>query len=159
MNSLKSIFTFKKSDIIFWLLFGAIAYYMVFGFTFYNPFSTSKGIAFENITFSQALEKAKQEDKIIFIDAYTTWCGPCKMMKKTVFPVGALGKFYNKNFINLAIDMEKNEGPTLAQMFDVRAYPTLIFINQNGQVVLHEEGYKSAGRLIEMGEEVLNKTR
>ena len=64
------------------------------------------GIDFFHGTWEEALEKAKKEDKLIFVDAYTTWCGPCKRMSKQVFPQDAVGEFYNKNFVSMKIDME-----------------------------------------------------
>ena len=55
-------------------------------------------INFIDNDFDKALTKAKDQEKIIFIDAYTTWCGPCKMMDREVFTDSAIGDFYNENF-------------------------------------------------------------
>ena len=60
-----------------------------------------EGIVFEHVDFKQAKELAKAQNKLIFIDAYTTWCGPCKLMAKTVFTEKEVGDFYNSNFINI----------------------------------------------------------
>ena len=35
---------------------------------------------FQDISFSEALKKAKEENKMVFVDCYTSWCGPCKYM-------------------------------------------------------------------------------
>ena len=48
---------------------------------------------------------------MIFLDAYASWCGPCKMLQKNVFTKKAVGDFYNSKFINVKMDMEKGEGP------------------------------------------------
>ena len=53
----------------------------------------AEGIEFFEGTFKEALDKAKLEGKIVFVDAYTTWCGPCKRMSKNVFPKKEVGDF------------------------------------------------------------------
>ena len=88
-----------------------------------------EGIKFEHTTWQEIITKAKNENKLIFIDAYTTWCGPCKMMAKKVFTDVEVGKFFNQNFINVKLDMEKEPGLSLKSKLNVTAYPTLIFID------------------------------
>src|SRR5690554_8230078 len=87
------------------------------------------GINFETLSFDEAIQKAKKEKKLIFLDAYAVWCGPCKTKDRTTFKSEEVGKVFNKNFINIKIDMEKGEGPALARRFQVRAYPTMIWMN------------------------------
>lgn len=91
----------------------------------------------ENPTWTSVLEKAKKENKIIFLDAYATWCGPCKQMDAETYTNQAVADFYNANFINVKYDMEKGEGEMLADRYYVTAYPNLIFINPDG-VMLHK---------------------
>lgn len=43
------------------------------------------GITFQNLSFSEALKKAGMENKLLFVDCFTTWCGPCRMLSKHVF--------------------------------------------------------------------------
>lgn len=92
------------------------------------------GINFETLSFDEAIQKAKKEKKLIFLDAYAVWCGPCKMMDRTTFKSEEVGKVFNKNFINIKIDMEKGEGPNIARRYQVRAYPTMMLINAEGKV-------------------------
>ena len=87
------------------------------------------GIDFFQGTWEEALEKAKKEDKLIFVDAYTTWCGPCKRMSKQVFTQNEVGEFYNKNFISMKIDMEKTPGRKFQRKYPVSAFPTLYYID------------------------------
>lgn len=110
------------------------------------------GIQFEKGAWEEILAKAKAEDKVIFMDAYTTWCGPCKMMSKNVFTQKNVGDYFNKNFINVKMDMERGEGPALASKFRVMAYPTLLFINSKGDEVHRAVGFHAEAPLLELGE-------
>lgn len=98
-----------------------------------NKSETSQGIHFQNITFEQALEKAKAENKPIFLDAYAVWCGPCKYMANTVFTKPEAGDWFNPRFINVKFDMEAGEGIELAQKFKVTAYPTFLILDSNAR--------------------------
>ncbi len=114
-----------------------------------------EGIQFFHGTWKQALAKAKAENKMIFLDAYTTWCGPCKWMQTKSFPNKQLGEFYNSNFINVKMDMESGEGPRLLDRYPVEGYPTLFFIDFEGEVVIKEGGAKTPEQLIAMGKEAI----
>lgn len=95
-------------------------------------FAQSGGVKWEEGTFSQALEKAKKTSKPIFLDCYTSWCGPCKHMANNVFTLPQAGEFFNSGFINIKIDMEKGEGIQLKEKFEVKAFPTFIIFDSNG---------------------------
>ncbi len=99
------------------------------------------GMEFVEKPFEELLAQAKAEDKVIFIDAYTTWCGPCKMMAAKVFPLPEVGEVYNERFINAKFDMEKGEGPALAKRYNVAAYPTYLFVDGDGDIVHKGLGY------------------
>lgn len=99
------------------------------------------GMTFVEKPFEELLAQAKAEDKVIFIDAYTTWCGPCKMMSAKVFPQAEVGAVYNERFINAKFDMEKGEGPGLARRYSVMAYPTYLFVDGDGEIVHKGLGY------------------
>lgn len=116
-----------------------------------------EGINFNHGTWEEVLAQAKKEHKIIFVDAYTTWCGPCKRMAKDVFPNKEVGEFFNKYFINYKMDMEKGEGPKFARKYQVNSYPTLLFIDFDGEVVNIGKGARPADQFITLGKETLNK--
>ncbi len=117
----------------------------------------AQGIDFFHGDWEEALEKAKNEEKIIFVDAYTTWCGPCKRMAKSVFPDPGVGEFYNEHFVSMKINMESSEGTAFMAKYPVTAYPTLYFIDGNGKVVLHTKGARKADQFIELGRSALAK--
>jgi thiol-disulfide isomerase/thioredoxin len=117
---------------------------------------TEGGINFIHEKFSEALQKAKSSNKTLFIDAYTTWCGPCKMMSKNVFPDKTVADFYNNQFVNLKLDMENGEGPDVAARYGVVAYPTLLFLDGNGQLIHKALGFQDVKEFIEVGKTALN---
>lgn len=96
----------------------------------------NEGVVFlENKTFAEALETAKASGKKLFLDCYTTWCGPCKMMTSKIFPQKEAGDYFNAEFVNIKIDMEKGEGIELAKRFKIKAYPTFIMFDNNGKEI------------------------
>jgi thiol:disulfide interchange protein len=107
------------------------------------------GIQFFTGTWDEALEKAKEENKLIFLDAYASWCGPCKRMSKSVFTDEKVGEFFNANFINFKMDMEKGVGPMLSKKFGLKSYPTLYFIGADEEFTTSVVGYHSAESLLE----------
>ncbi len=96
-----------------------------------------QGMQFEpaGTTLEQASVKAKAENKLIFLDCYTTWCGPCKVMARKVFPQEKVGAYMNPKFINLQIDMEGEYGAPLAKKLQISAYPTFVIFNADAQEI------------------------
>jgi thioredoxin-related protein len=117
---------------------------------------TGAGIQFETNGWEQALAEAKKQHKLIFVDAYTSWCGPCKLLKETTFKEQSVGEFFNKNFINIAIDMEKGIGVELAKKYQVDAYPTLLITDADGNIITYTKGYIKAEQLIKFGKHGLS---
>ncbi|MBJ6367282.1 thioredoxin family protein [Snuella sedimenti] len=82
----------------------------------------------------KVLKMAKKQNKPIFVDAYTTWCGPCKMMDRDVFTNKEVADFFNESFINVKMDMEKGEGNQLKLDWEIKAFPTLLYFNTDGEI-------------------------
>ena len=103
---------------------------IIFSYIFFS-FSAvcAQGIAFENGNWKDIIRKATKANKPIFVDAYATWCGPCKWMAKNTFTDEKVGSFYTDNYIAYKMDMEKGEGPAFAKRNEVEAYPTLLFFS------------------------------
>ncbi len=93
------------------------------------------GIIFEKGTFADLLKKAQKQNKPIFLDCYTSWCGPCKMMANRIFTLKEVGDYFNQEFLNYKLDMEKGEGRDLAKKFNVKVYPTMLILNPSGEII------------------------
>ena len=95
-----------------------------------------EGVIFlEGKTFAEAVEAAKESGKKIFLDCYTSWCGPCKMVARDIFPQKIAGDYFNSEYVNIKIDMEKGEGPELAKRLGVKAYPTFVMFDSEGKEI------------------------
>jgi thioredoxin 1 len=142
------------------IAFSAIA--MVAVYAFANPkvdfkADTEEGIQFHNGTWEEALQLAKKENKLIFLDIYATWCGPCKKLKANTFSNTEVGSYYNQNFINVAFDGEQGDGAMLMQKYGLRSFPSLLFIDGNGKVVGQTVGYHNPSQFLELGQKFSKK--
>lgn len=122
-----------------------------------TSFVRAQGIEFFHGTWEEGLAKAKDADKIIFVDAFAKWCGPCKNMAANTFTNETVGEFFNKNFICMKIDMEEEMGLKFRDKYPVSAFPTLFFIDEDGEVVQKSVGAKGPTDLIALGQSVLDK--
>jgi len=119
--------------------------------------SAQTGIKFQHKSFDEVCEMAAKQNKLVFIDFYTQWCGPCYNMVKTVFVLPEVGDFYNKKFICLKMDAETKEGRVLAKEYVVRSYPTYAFINPMNKKLVHRSGgRKSMDEFINVGESAID---
>ena len=123
---------------------------------FLSAFSQASEMKFTHSDWKTTLAEAKQANKFIFLDAHTSWCVPCKWMAANVFTDPSVAEFFNQNFINAKIDMEKGEGPELRNKYGVNAFPTLLFIDGDGNLVHSEEGTREVDEFIDLGKMVLD---
>lgn len=114
------------------------------------------GIEFEHISLKKGLEKARSEGKLIFIDLYATWCGPCKMLSNSTFKDDNLGNFMNDNFVCLKIDGEKGEGEELMTDFDIDAFPTMLFLSPDKELIKKLVGFVDAETVLDAADKSKN---
>jgi thiol:disulfide interchange protein len=117
----------------------------------------SAQIRFTNSTFDQALALAKKTHKNVFVDAYATWCAPCKQLKDRTFKDAAAAAYFNRHFINVSIDVEKGEGEELAKQWQIEGLPTLLIINSTGKVLANHTGFVDGHGLIAFSKETVGK--
>lgn len=120
----------------------------------------AEGIAFFHGTWQETLAKAKSENKLVFVDFYTQWCGPCLNMAQTVFVLPEVGAFYNANFVSAKIDTENGEGIELAKKYGVRSFPTYVFIDPaTGEAVHRSSSRQTEEQFIATGKAALTPTQ
>ena len=90
---------------------------------------------FRELNLAKALESANSEGKMVLVDCYTSWCGPCKIMASKILPLKEVGDFLNERFVCVKYDMEKEEGPEIAKKYGVEAYPTFLLLRADGTLI------------------------
>jgi thiol-disulfide isomerase/thioredoxin len=120
-------------------------------------FTNAQEINFEKGTWKETLAKSKAQNKPIFVDFFTTWCGPCKQLEQKVYSKPEVIQKMNANFINFKIDAEKGEGPQLAARFQVSAYPFLVWADKNENVLLTDAGYMPVSEFMKSVDNALNQ--
>lgn len=131
-----------------------------------------KGIQFESVvSWEQLKKKAAQEDKFIFIDAYASWCGPCKQMDRDVYPTESIGEFVNEHFLVVKVQMDtsKNDNTLVKQQYamaariskeyKVDAFPTYLFFSPEGKIIHRESGYKTPEQFLALVKDAANPTK
>ncbi|MCJ0742219.1 thioredoxin family protein [Pedobacter montanisoli] len=132
---------------------------MVIMITVQASYAQQKGIEFNNKKWSEVLFEAKRTNKLIFVDVFTDWCGPCKLMDEAVFPLTEVGSVYNKSFINYKIDAEKGEGPAFAKKYVIQSYPSYLFINGEGTLIYRTGGSMEASELIRHAKNAIDEAQ
>ena len=107
----------------------------------------AEGVHFYKGSWQEALDRAAKENKYIMVDAYTDWCGWCKVMDKETFTDPDVAAVVNENFIPVKINFEKGIGIELSMKFRVNSYPTILFFNPQGQLVHIQHGYMNPNQL------------
>ena len=110
------------------------------------------GMEFFEGSFEDALVFAEQENKLVFIDVWTTWCGPCIVMQETVFPLSEVGEYFNARFVNYKLDAENDDqnGPEIAARFEINSVPTYLILDSEGKELSRALGGCSPAQFIAM---------
>ncbi len=108
------------------------------------------GVQFQTGSWSEVQALAKKENKPIFLYIHASWCGYCKKMKAKELIKPELGAVYNSKYINYSVDGEVGDGIALAKKYNVKGYPTMVYINPDGSMIKQTSGYKNAKQLLEL---------
>lgn len=145
----------------------AIVFLTIFSWFLYDLYDKNKdsqaikilnqsGMNFNKETFSEALDKAKTSHSVIMINFYSSWCNVCRRMKTEVFSNVRVNTFYNKKFINMAFNIDKEPGVSFAKKFGVEAYPTVVFLDEEGKIIQKVIGFQNVDDFLKIGQNVLN---
>jgi len=134
--------------------------------------SSKQGIQFETgLNWEHILKKAKRENKIIFVDCYTTWCGPCKEMERTVYPLAKIGEYFADKFISVKVQMDtskKDDGVVkswyadahyIQEKYKVDAFPTFLFFTADGKILYRSTGSIGPDDFLALAADVLNPNK
>jgi thioredoxin-related protein len=125
----------------------------------------------DNLNWQQVLKKAKKENKYIFVDCFTTWCGPCKKMDKDVYANDSVGTLLNAQFISVKLQMDSSKNDNafiqrwyktakeIGSTYRVAAYPTFLFFSPNGEIVSKDFGYKMPATFMQAAQDALNPSK
>ncbi len=119
----------------------------------------AQGTDFFEGTWEEAIVKARKENKILFVDAHTSWCSPCRRLKRDVFPLKEVGDYLRRDFIPLAMDLETPRGLLFSLYYKVKGYPSFLFIDSNGRVIHRTLGYRNPDQLMKDGNRALEKRK
>lgn len=113
----------------------------------------------KNTSWDSTLSLAKTSAKLIFVDVYTVWCGPCKLMDREVFTNDKVSMQYNSDFICYKLDAEKGRGPELCKKYNVFSYPTYLFVNENGVLIYRANGSMPVPSFLQEAGNALNEAK
>lgn len=120
-----------------------------------EPFENEKAFRFvfeKSALLGDVLAKAEKENKWIYLDLSAKWCAPCQIMKRDVYTNEEIAAYFNENFINYLVDVEKGEGPDLKLIYDIKSYPTLLFVDYKGRQMMRKESAVTASGLLIFGQ-------
>jgi thioredoxin-related protein len=121
----------------------------------------------EGLSWDSVIEKAKKENKFIFVDCYATWCGPCKQMDKEVYTQKNVGEILNPKFISVKVQMDKTEKDNeitkkwypvvkeFREQYSIEGYPSYLFFNSAGMLAYKALGFQDAKVFVETVKEAL----
>lgn len=122
----------------------------------FQGYGQNKAIDFRKPDWNHILRQARKEKKMVFMDCYTSWCEPCKVLAREVFTQDSVAEFFNRHFVCVKMDMEK-EGKDLNGKYEITSYPSLLFIDPETELLIHKlTGCVKPKVLIQGGQDALS---
>ena len=103
-------------------------------------------VAFASMSFGDALDRARAENRLVMVDVYTDWCGWCKKLDREVFSDGKVAEAA-KGLVAVRVNAEKG-GEEVARRYSVQGFPTILFVDGSGSVVRRIDGYVDATEML-----------
>lgn len=119
-------------------------------------FHLSAQVKFDENSFQNIVSKAKEENKFVMVDAYTDWCGWCKIMDRETFSDSLVGIYVNERFVSTKVNMELGFGIDLAMKYRVSFYPQYLFFDGEGHLIGRLGGYMEPAPFLEALAEIEN---
>jgi outer membrane protein OmpA-like peptidoglycan-associated protein/thioredoxin-related protein len=116
-------------------------------------FSQNQGIKFEQPVWKKVLEKAKKENKNIFVDCHTESCGWCRWIEKHTYVNDTVGRYYNSHFICVSFDVNVGDGIDVGKKYGIGPVPTLLYLNSNGEILIKYGGALNVKEFIKLGKD------
>lgn len=110
--------------------------------------SASAQVRFEECSLDELRRMAVSSSKLVFIDLYADWCGPCKQMDREVFARKNVGDYMAKHYVCIRLDIEKEPGRTLARRYAVESIPTFLIFDTDGRLLVRSAGSRTATRFL-----------
>jgi len=127
--------------------------------------TTTQKMQIENIhfytggTLTEVIERAEKQNKLVFLDMTADWCAPCKLMDENVYTYQPLYNLINKNFVSYKLDIEKDNGPNIAFLYQVKILPTLLFLDTKGRVLVKNEGSVDIKTFMQLAQKALDANK
>ena len=116
--------------------------------------SVASGAMWQDGSLSDATARAARDNKLVFVDVYATWCGPCQDMDTDVYPRAEVNRLLTSDFVALRRDGERGEGLSIAQRYHVLGFPTMLVLDGNGAEIDRVTGGMSANDLVRTLEKI-----
>lgn len=146
-----------------------VSLFIILGFFF---LSNAQGIKFANsLSWEKVKQRARMENKYIFVDCYATWCGPCKMMDEKIYPVKEVGDAYNDRFISVKVQVDRTpddlvqikawykDAAMISTQYNIQAFPTLLFFSPEGKLIYTKEGGTDVKDFISLADKAINSEK
>jgi thiol:disulfide interchange protein len=123
---------------------------------FHYAILAQEGIRFTALPWDSAKVMAARTHRLIFVDVFTDWCRPCKLMDQEVFSQSVTGAFFNEHFINIRMNAERGEGIRIAATYQVPSYPYYLFVDPGGKLIYQDHGFCNGNQLVAKAEAALD---